>query len=61
MIGSYGWGGRTLEMIKGMLSNLKVEILDPVIIKGFPKEEDLKALDALADNIHKKHKEHNIS
>jgi len=60
VIGSYGWGGRTLEMIKGMMGNLKVEILDPVIIKGFPKEEDFKALDILADNIHKKHKEHGI-
>ena len=60
VIGSYGWGGRTLEMIKGMMGNLKVEILDPVIIKGFPREEDFKALNILADNIHKKHKEHGI-
>jgi flavorubredoxin len=60
VIGSYGWGGRTLEIIKGMLGNLKVEILDPVIIKGFPQEEDFKALNILAENIHKKHKEHNI-
>ena len=60
VIGSYGWGGRMLEQIKGMLTNIKIEILEPVIIKGFPKEEDLKALDGLADNILKKHKEHNI-
>src|SRR4030042_5509087 len=60
VIGSYGWGGRTLEMIKGMMGNLKVEILDPVIIKGFPREEDFKALNILAENIHKKHKEHGI-
>ena len=60
VIGSYGWGGRMLEQIKGMLTNLKIDVLEPVIIKGFPKEEDLKALDVLADNILKKHKEHNI-
>ncbi len=60
VIGSYGWGGRTIEMIKGMMGNLKVEILDPVIIKGFPREEDFKALNILADNVHKKHKEHGI-
>lgn len=60
VIGSYGWGGRMLEQIKGMLSNLKVEIIEPVIVKGFPKEEDLKALDTLADNILKKHKEQKI-
>jgi flavorubredoxin len=61
VIGSYGWGGRMLEQIKGMLTNIKIEILEPVIIKGFPKEEDLKALDILADNILKKHKENNIA
>jgi flavorubredoxin len=60
VIGSYGWGGRMLELIKGMLTNLKIDVLEPVIIKGSPKEEDLKALDVLADNILKKHKEHNI-
>ncbi len=60
VIGSYGWGGRMIEHIKGILTNLKVEILEPVIVKGFPREEDLKALDILADNIFKKHREHNI-
>jgi flavorubredoxin len=60
VIGSYGWGGRMLEQIKGMLTNLKIDVIEPVIIKGFPKEENLKALDVLADNILKKHKEHNI-
>jgi len=60
MIGSYEWGGRMLEMIKGMMGSLKVEILAPVIIKGHPLEEDFKALDNLADNVLKKHKEHGI-
>jgi flavorubredoxin len=60
VIGSYGWGGRMLELIKGMLSNLKVEIIDPVIVKGYPKEEDFKSLDRLADEILQKHKDHNI-
>lgn len=58
VIGSYGWGGRMAEQIKGILTNLKVEVLEPIIIKGFPQEEDFKALDKLADNIYKKHKEH---
>jgi hypothetical protein len=43
-----------------MIPNLKVEILDPVVVKGFPKEEDFKALDRLADEILNKHKECNI-
>jgi flavorubredoxin len=61
VIGSYGWGGRMLEQIKGMLTNIKVEVIEPVIVKGYPKEEDLKALDMLADNIYKKHKEQGIT
>lgn len=60
IIGSYGWGGRMVEQIKGMLTNLKVELIDPVVIKGYPKEEDLKALSKLADEILEKHKDINV-
>lgn len=60
VIGSYGWGGKMLDQIKGMLTNLKVEVLEPVIVKGYPKEEDLKKLDKLADEILRKHEENNI-
>jgi flavorubredoxin len=57
VIGSYGWGGRVVEVIAGMIPNLKVEILTPVVIKGYPKEADYQALDKLADAIVAKHRE----
>jgi flavorubredoxin len=57
IIGSYGWGGKTVETLAGMLPNLKVEILDPVLVKGFPREDDFKALDTLAATIEQKHKD----
>lgn len=57
IIGSYGWGGKMPEQLKGMLSNLKVELLDPVVVKGLPKDEDYIALEDLADKILAKHKE----
>ena len=60
IIGSYGWGGKTVEQLAGMIPNLKVEILEPVMSKGFPKEADFKALDNLANTIAKKHKEHHF-
>lgn len=60
IIGSYGWGGRMPEVIKGMLGNLKVEILPPVMIKGRPGKEAFTALDGLADSILEKHKELNL-
>ena len=61
IIGSYGWGGKTVEQLAAMLPNLKVEILEPVLCKGFPKEDDFKALDSLAATIAQKHKEHNFA
>ena len=60
IIGSYGWGGKMVKQLSDMIPNLKVELIDPVIIKGFPKEDDFKALDRLADDILRKHKENNI-
>jgi len=59
IIGSYGWGGRAVEQLSAMIPNLKVEVLEPVIRKGFPKESDFKALDNLADAIAAKHKANN--
>jgi flavorubredoxin len=60
IIGSYGWGGKMPETIQGMLGNLKVELLSPVIAKGYPKDDDYKNLDKLVDEILAKHKEINI-
>jgi flavorubredoxin len=60
IIGSYGWGGKTVETLTGMIPNLKVEVLDPVLCKGLPSESDLKALDNLAEAISRKHKENGL-
>jgi len=57
IIGSYGWGGKTVDYIKNMLTNLKVEILEPVMVKGLPRVEDLKVIDRLADQIAEKHRQ----
>jgi flavorubredoxin len=57
VIGSYAWGGKAVEQIHAALGKLKVEILDPVLCVGYPKEADLAALDVLADTIAGKHKE----
>jgi flavorubredoxin len=57
IIGSYGWGGKTVEQLAAMIPNLKVEVLEPVLCKGLPREADFKALDKLADTIAQKHKE----
>jgi flavorubredoxin len=57
IVGSYGWGGKAVETLAGMIPNLKVEVLDPVLCKGAPSSSDFEALDRLADTIAQKHKE----
>src|SRR3989339_110797 len=57
IIGSYGWGGKMVEQLAGMLLNLKVEIIPPVVAKGYPKKEDFVSLEKLADSIMERHKE----
>jgi len=61
IIGSYGWGGKTVETLAGMIPHLKVEVLEPVLAKGFPTEADFKALETLAETIAQKHKENNYA
>jgi flavorubredoxin len=61
IIGSFGWGGKMVEQISGLLTNLKVEVLTPVIAKGQPKDEEYLALDVLADQILAKHREIGIA
>jgi len=61
IIGSYGWGGKMVEQLAGMLPNLKVELIEPVLVKGVPKDADFAALDNLAEKILAKHKEIGIA
>ena len=57
VIGSYGWAGKTVETLSGMMTKLKCEFLEPVMAKGMPRDADYAALDALADTIAENHKE----
>jgi flavorubredoxin len=57
IIGSYGWGGKTVETLAGMIPNLKVEVIDPVLCKGVPREDTYLALTNMAEIIAEKHKE----
>jgi flavorubredoxin len=54
VIGSFGWGGNIVsKKIVELLSGLKTQLtfLEPVLIKGVPRESDFKALDRLAEEI----------
>ena len=60
IMGSYGWGGKMVDFIIDMISNLKIEMIPPLNIKGFANEEDYKKIDAIADKILSKHIEFGI-
>ncbi len=57
LIGSYNWATKVVDQITGLIPNLKVEVLEPVLCKGMPREDDLLAVDQLAASIADKHRE----
>ncbi|MHC4721965.1 MAG: FprA family A-type flavoprotein [Planctomycetota bacterium] len=61
IIGSYGWGGRMVDQLKGLLSNLKADFIEPIVARGCPRDEDFAALDDLAEEILTRHKEAGIA
>ncbi len=56
IIGSYGWGGKTVDTLKSLIPTLKAEIIEPLLIKGDPDEEDFNLIDEFADKILLAHK-----
>jgi len=56
IIGSFGWGGKLVDQLQNLLAGMKAEILPPVVVKGYPKPEDFKALENLADEIAARHR-----
>lgn len=59
-VGSYGWGGNLFGPLGQMLSGLKVDTIEPVLVKGKPKKEDYEKLDILINEIYNKHKSINL-
>ncbi|NPV88165.1 FprA family A-type flavoprotein [Coprothermobacteraceae bacterium] len=57
IIGSYGWGTRMVDVIKGLWSSVNAEFLEPILVKGYPTEADFNKLAELARTIAQKHME----
>ena len=60
VIGSFGWGGKTVQALGDMMPKLTAEMLDPVYIKGKPGEQELVAVINLADEIYKRHQDNHL-
>ena len=59
-LGSFGWGGKLFETLSSLITTIKPEIIEPVLSKGKPKEDDFKNLDKLIQTITEKHKSLNL-
>lgn len=57
IIGSYGWSSKAVEKIAELIPNLKVELIDPILCKGYPRKDTLSQIEQMAMSIAKKHKE----
>lgn len=55
LVGSYGWGGKLFDIIVEILSKLKLDIIEPVQVKGVLTQEDYKKLDEMVEKIAEKH------
>ena len=55
-IGSFGWGGNLFGKMTEILAPLKLDLLEPIQVKGLPKQEDYLKLNNMAEEIYEKHK-----
>ena len=60
IIGSFGWGGKMIDILTTTMSNLKVEMFEPVMVKGQPRDDDFIKLDELAALIASRHKDEGL-
>lgn len=60
LIGSFLWGTNILKYVEDSLKGIDVEVIEPVIFKGCPKEEDFEKIKNLVEKIYQKHKELNL-
>ena len=58
VIGSYGWNGKVMvKHVQDTLKNVKAQWLEPVLVKGLPKEADYERLREFARELSAKVKE----
>ena len=60
-VGSYGWGGNLFGKLSEQFAGLKLDIIEPLIIKGKIKKDDYKKLDEIVGQIYEKHKSLNLT
>jgi len=57
LLASYGWGTNVVEVVTSLTGSLKAEMIDPLLVKGAPRAEDLERVDEIAAVIAGRHAE----
>ena len=60
-VGSYGWGGNLFGKLSEQLAGLKLDMIEPLLVKGKLKKDDYKKLDEIVGQICEKHKSLNLT
>lgn len=55
-VGSYGWGGKLFDILAEILGKLRLDVIEPVQIKGRLTKEGYEQLDKMVEAIVEKHK-----
>ncbi len=56
VVGSYGWAAGSARALVEAMPALRVEVLDPVLVRGKPRADDLEAVDRLTATIAERHR-----
>ncbi len=56
IIGSFSWGSKLVDQLKGLMPRTGIDFIEPVLAKGAAKDDVWKDLDRLANEILEKHK-----
>ncbi len=57
LVASYGWASNVVDVVTSLTAGLKAEMIEPLLVKGSPRAEDLVRLDELAAKVAGKHAE----
>ncbi len=50
-VGSFGWGGKTEEVMRNLLQNIRYQDLGSIFIRGVPKREDRDKINIFSEKI----------
>ena len=59
-VGSYGWGGKLFDILGEILGKLRLDIIEPLQVKGKLTNDDYVKLDEMVNSIVEKHKSLNL-